>query len=336
MFGALLLLVVGVLLSYTRSMREQQEMDQLVFRKALSDAYNTQVKVKDINGNDTTDYGATASYSMIEDRFANVPFNVGRRTYASNYNIFWSNAESPSDLNSYFVNSDTVSTPMKKLTYLRDPDASETPDLELKMTTMDYIAVIAPVMISAIGSYTNWFGSYAGALGWAAKVGQLAYFYSKYDEMEDKLKEVEKRWDFLEDQDDQFSDWGWRVATEDKDAADGIEAGKYYVKEIFPEVYDTTFGADTDYDYKETSSANKSRSSITRSIDVADTVRRNFKLRYDITAPDSSIDLALHTYELLSDQNLNQGLAVQKGYSGYSTQDAGNKSLLRQTWTTKK
>ncbi|MBU0504006.1 MAG: hypothetical protein KKG43_06425, partial [Candidatus Omnitrophica bacterium] len=49
-FGSLIILAVGALLSYTRTIREQQLLEQQVFRQALKDAYEHKFNVTDIKG----------------------------------------------------------------------------------------------------------------------------------------------------------------------------------------------------------------------------------------------------------------------------------------------
>lgn len=347
-FGSLLLLGIGVLLNYTRSIREQQLMEQQVFRQGLQTAYEHTFTVEDGNGDDQEDYGATVNLNSTIDRQSNLLFEPGRRSLAANYSILWSGAEDPPDLNMSRVNNEELNLPRKKITYFRDDDADETPDKELKLSTLDLVATIAPAAVSALGaaynavypygttgvtqaSDWNWWGKYGGTVMAVLRAVQLAYFIDKYNDMVDKLEETESRREDLEDQDEQYNLWGWRVSTDTKDEKDGIEAGKWYVKEIDAQAYDSSSGSSTDYTYNESKKDNSSAVINNRLISLRDTVNRNFKLRYDVTVPDPTVALSKHSYEYLDDVNFEQGLGSD---GGYKSANAGTVVSGGQTWRT--
>lgn len=350
-FGSLIILVAGVLLSYTRTIREQQKIEQQVFRQALKDANEHAFNVTDIYDETVTDYGATVGYSKTLDKQANLLFEPSRRSSAASYTVFWSGAEDPPTLDKNVINQDSISKnnsdgsislSRKKITYDRDSEATETPDKELKLSTLDLIALIAPVAGSAIGSYTNWFGTYAGEILFAVKLASFIYFYAQYSETISKLEEVEQRREELEDQDEQMSKWGWRISTDAKDSADSIDAGKYYVKEVDAQIYDTLMNSSTQNNYIEIKVEAPSQITNNRGTSLTDTVNRNFKLRYDVTAPDPAIPIldqdlialtpSQHTYEYsLSDIPLSQGLGADRSYASSQVGTTVSQEAL---WTT--
>lgn len=356
-FGSLIILVVGVLLSYTRTIREQQKIEQQVFRQALKDANEHAFNVTDIYDETVTDYGATVGYSKTLDKQANLLFEPSRRSSAASYTVFWSGAEDPPTLDKNVINQDSISKnnsdgsislSRKKITYDRDSEATETSDKELKLSTLDVIALIAPVAVSTIGSeffknnIGNWFGAYAGQIVFAVKLASFIYFYAQYSETISKLEEVEQRREELEDQDEQMSKWGWRISTDAKDSADSIDAGKYYVKEVDAQIYDTLMNSSTQNNYIEIKVEAPSQITNNRGTSLTDTVNRNFKLRYDVTAPDPAIPIldqdlialtpSQHTYEYsLSDIPLSQGLGADRSYASSQVGTTVSQEAL---WTT--
>lgn len=364
-FGSLIILVAGVLLSYTRTIREQQKIEQQVFRQALNDAHNYNFTVEDVAGQIRTDSGATISYSKTQDKQAGVIFEPNRRSYTADYSVFWSNAEDPPELNKMDVNNDAVSLPGKKITYDRCSQTAnydynlckegfETPDKEMELNTWDAIATIAPVLASGlslkIGGETvaDFLGISAGwvsAIQFGVRTAQFYYFLDKYTEVMDDLTDSDNRREELEEQDEQMSKWGWRVATEIKDSADGIEPGQYYVKEIDAQTYDTLQDSSTQNNYIEMKVETPSQIINKREASLTDTVNRNFKLRYDVTAPDPVIPIldpaqkdlialtpSQHAYEYsLSDIPLSQGLGADRSYASSQVGTTVSQEVL---WTT--
>lgn len=338
-FGSLIILVVGALLSYTRTIREQQLLEQQVFRQALKDAYEHKFNVTDVKGDVVKDYGATVSYSKTLDKQAELLFEPNRRGYSASYTTFWSGAEDPPALNQMRVNQDNVSLSSKNITYFRSNEATDAPDRELQMNALDVIAILAPVAVSAIGSewfknnIGDWFKAMgfdtpASSIGLYLKAACFAYFAYKYYDAMGIMEETEARNAALKDQDKKMSKWGWRVATEAKGDAN---PGKEYVKEIDAQVWDTAQTSSTQNVYSEVKIENSAQIASNRRASLIDTVNRNFRLRYDVTSPNSTIAPSLHTYEYISDVSLSQGLDADRNYS---SSKAGTSVVQELGWTT--
>ncbi len=367
-FGALILLALGALLNYTRTIREQQLTEQQVFRQALKDANEHEFEVTNIYEEKVKDYGATVSSSKTLDKQANLLFEPNRRSYSAGYSVFWSGAEDSPELNKTEVNKDTIiktgyedgdvgATPKyrKKIKYFRDEGAFETPDKELKLSTLDLVMTIAPAVATvalASKTVTNYLENLIGkgaapAISFALRAASFGDFCAKYYEAMGNMEDAEARREELEDQDEQMSKWGWRVATEVKDKDDGIEAGKYYVKEIDAETFDTSSTSSTVSSFTEAKVEDSSRIANNRSVNLTDTINRIFKLRYDVTAPDPVIPIldqdliALepknHTYEYVSDDASFADINLGQGFGGdraYSSSDLGATVTQEKGWVT--
>ncbi len=372
-FGSLILLVLGALLSYTRTIREQQLNEQNVFRQAMQDAHTHEYNFTNDDGDTFTDHGATISYSKTLDKQANLLFDPSRRSYSSSYTIFWSGAEDPPDLNKMKFNNDDVALPETKLTscgptgYDRcDSDATEAPDKELMPEILDVIALIAPITVSALGSfiannfYTNGLGNYIGFGSWwvldagssavlfYVRLASYTYLITTYLIEQGHVDDIETTQEALEAEDEQMSDWGWRISTDAKDSGStdyygncvsvgaAIPAGKCYVKEINAQTYDTQTGSRATNSFVERKNENSLQMINNRGTGLNDTVDRNFKLRYDITGltnPDPTIDPAIlpRVYDLLSDIALSQGLGSDFTYDKTSVGTTVNQG---QIWIT--
>ncbi|MBU2035740.1 MAG: hypothetical protein KKA59_08215 [Candidatus Omnitrophica bacterium] len=337
-FGSLIILAVGALLSYTRTIREQQLLEQQVFRQALKDAYEHKFNVTDIKGDVQTDYGATVSYSKSLDKQAELLFEPNRRGYSASSTILWSGAEDPPALNKMRVNQDNVTLSNKTITYFRSNEATDAPDRETQMSALDTIAILAPVAVQFVGSkwfsehVTDWAADflkeYGDYVALALKIASYAYLLTKYTEAESKMNDIEARNAALKDQDKQMSKWGWRVASEAKGDAN---PGKEYLKDIDAQIWDSRQTSSTQNVFSETKTEDFSRIDSTRSASLTDTVRRTFKLRYDVTTPNSTIAPSLHTYEYISDVSLSQGLGADRNYS---SSQAGTIVSQELGWTT--
>jgi hypothetical protein len=164
------------------------------------------------------------------------------------------------------------------------------------------------------------------------RAASLAYFLYKYNSTMKKLDGQENLAKDLEQQDKQFGDWGWRVASKIKDEDFGEDYyGKYYVKEIDAQIYNSRFDGSISSTYTENKNETKSEIINQRKIVLSDTLKRNFNLRYDITSPDPTIELSQHTYEYIADIAFNQGLA-QDGK--YRSVDVGQTVTKEQEWIT--
>ena len=345
-FGSLLLLVLGVLLSYTRTFREQQIFDQQAFRQALSDASNYEFEFEDSNGETQTGYGRSRTYSKTTDKQAGVIFEPNRRSYSSSYSVYASGAMEPPDSSSTFINQNEVSPPQRKLVMFRTDDAEDIPEEELKTNTTDVLAVIAPLLadsvayIAADSAYEDW----AGAFTLATKAAAGAYFASQYYKVIGALDDAEQNRKDLKSQDDDYQTWGWRVSNNDEDegtsgvepdgsVVDNIEGGKWYVKEISAQVYDTVYDASTDYTYTDNKVEDKTQIVNNRQINLTDTVNRRLSLRFDMTAPDATVPIEEHVYDESPDD-----VVVNQGYGADGAYDEtylGTTAMKRTQWTTR-
>ena len=352
-FGALLLLVLGVLLSYTRSFREQQLFDQQIFRQALYDAYNYEFEFEDSNGETQTGYGRSRTYSKTTDKQAGVIFQPNRRSYSSSYSVYWSGAMEPPDSSATFINQDEViMPPERKLVIFRTDDAEDIPEEELKTNTADVLAVIAPFLADSViwMTSTEWYAEWAGgsalpaSLALPVKVAAFAYLTSRYDEVTGILEAAEQNRKDLKSQDDDYQTWGWRVSNDDDDEGtsgmqldrsivSNVEGGKWYVKEISAQVYDTVYNASTEYTSTEDKIETETEITNVRQIDLIDTVNRDLSLRFDMTGPDSTIDYNLHDFdESPDDVIVNQGYGAN---GAYEESNVGTTATKRTQWVTK-
>ncbi len=327
-FGALLLLVLGVLLSYTRSFREQQLFDQQIFRQALYDAYNYEFEFEDSNDETQTGYGRSRSYSKTIDKQTDVIFQPNRRSYSSSYSVYWSGAMNPPDSSATFINQYEVSVPSRKLVIFRTDDAEDEPNEELKMNTMDVFAVCAPVLAETIATMTAdaAYSSWTAAFSVIAKTAAFAYMLSRYNKVIGDLEDAEQNRKDLVSQDKDYQEWGWRVSSNaedegnsgmqlDRSIISNVEGGKWYVKEIDAQIYDTLYNASTEHTYTEDKIETETQITNIRQIDLIDTVNRQLSLRFDMTGPDSTIDYDLHDFdEDLDDVIVNQGYGANGAY----------------------
>jgi len=311
LFLGIMLMVLLAALSYQRNLREQKLADEDVFDQAKIKAYNHKFIEKDIDGETFECSGAIVSYSLNADRQATRIFQGGqRRTAASSASVYYSNAEDPPNLEYNYYNSTDISSgeEAKKLYYDR-PGGTEDPEDGLKLSTADYFCAVYPLLSTMAQGLFNledtgsWWAEWGSFLDFSIRLVCFLYLSERMYEALDKIEESEAERDKLEAQDEQMGEWGWRVCDEVHDGSS--LAGKKYVKEITPQVYDIETEEDKSINYNETQDANSS----IRSVLVGHKVNRKISRRYDVTVPDPTLPLASHTFENLGEKEVTVDLS---------------------------
>lgn len=324
-FVSLMLVVLFAALNYQRNLAEQNALDVQVFSEAKDEAEFHEFTGTHPDGEEFPALGATVSLTQNVDRQSNRLFQPQKRSSSSSYTVYWSNAEDPPDLNYSRFNEQDIDISEKQLEWPRDGDAYGTPEEELALSTWDYIAIAYPPLQDLLGTqcskwfkFEDWWSKWGGYLNVAARTAAFAYFYFQYQDKLNEIEDVDERREALEEQDEQMGEWGWRVASKHKDGED--KAGKWYLKEVSAQVWDSEWTEDKNYDYSETRDETSSAIINQRSIDLGDTVAHTVWQRFDVTVPDPTIEPSLHTYIKIGEQMV----AIDLG---------GSQS---ETWTTPK
>jgi len=310
LFLGLMLMVLLAALSYQRNLREQKLADENVFAQAKDRAYRNKFIETDIDGEEWECSGAIVSYSLNIDQQAKRIFQGGqRRTTGSSASIYYSNAEDPPNLDYNYYNSTDIgpevtgNEALKKKIYADRPGGTEDPEDALKLNAADWISVLYPILSTAVTGIFNlekldWWTKWGGWLDLGLRVASFAYLAWRYADAIDNMAESDAESEALEDDDEQMSEWGWRVCDE---VHDGEElAGKKYVKDVTAQIYDIATEENKNLDYSETQESGAS----TRSATVGQTVTRKILRRFDITSPDPTIALASHTFELIDEKDV--------------------------------
>lgn len=311
LFAGLMLMVLLVALNYQRNLREQKLADKDVFEQAKERAFKHKFTEKDIDGETFECSGAIVSYSLSADRQATRIFQGGqRRTAASSASVYYSNAEDPPDLNfNYYNNTDISSGEEPKKIYYDRPGGTEDPEDGLKLSTADYFCAVYPMLSTMAQGLFNleetfsWWAQWGSFLDFAIRLVCFLYLSERLYEALDKIEASEAERESLKLQDEQMGDWGWRVCDEIHDGSS--LAGKKYIKEVTAQVYDIATEEPKSINYFESQTA----SSSNRSVGITHQVKRRVLRRYDITAPDSTIPLASHDFEILGEKEVTVDLS---------------------------
>lgn len=311
LFVGLMLMVLLAALSYQRNLREQKLTDKNVFEQAKERAFRHEFEEQDIDGETFVCSGAIVSYSLNADRQANRIFQGGqRRTAASAASVYYSNAEDPPDLNfNYYNNTDISSGEEAKKLYYDRAGGSEDPEDGLKLSTADYFAAVYPLLSTMAQGLFNleetfsWWAQWGSFLDFAIRLVCFLYLSERLYEALDRIEESEAERDQLAAQDEEMGEWGWRVCDEVHDGS--ALAGKKYIKEVTPQIYDIETEEPKSINYFESQSANSS----SRAVSVSHQVNRKISRRYDITVPDPTIPLDSHDFELLGAQEVSVDLS---------------------------
>lgn len=301
-FLGIMLTVLLTALSFQRNLREQKLIDIDVFAQAKDRAYRNEFIETDIDGETWKCAGAIVSYSLNADRQANRIFQGGqRRTTASSASVYYSNAEDPEDLQFNYFNKEDISLGevAKKIYYPRP--GTEDPEDGLKLSTADYISIAYPILSTVITYLFNleqysWWTSWGGYLDYALRLASFTYFLVRYLDALEEIEASEAQREALKAQDEQMSEWGWRVTDEVHDG----EKGERYVKEVIKQVYDVETEEKKKIDYSE---EQQTHSSV-RGVGVEHKVKRIIYRRYDVTAPDPTIALSGHTFDGLESKEV--------------------------------
>jgi len=351
-FSSLLLICLGALLNYSRNIREQQLLEQRVFREALRRARNHTFTWTEKEKTHSAQ-GAALSLSRTRDRQSRLLFEPNRRTQAASYAVYWSSAENPPELNYSYINQDKIDTPKKILTVFRSEEAFEIPEKELTLSTWDMIAILYPlarelllkagfkvverpfVDIAMVLGKENWWNEWGGVV---VKTASFGYLLSQYYETVGKLEKIEKRRRSLKDEDEKMGRWGWRISTgSDKDR--GYEPGKFYIKEVSAQTWDVSINTKTDYNEYETKDGYKVKNEKNRQvvnqrqIKLTDAITRTFHRRYDTTV-NSTLPSDQHTYEYLDDLVITHGLGEGLRYEKLEPGQRPREVIKHEKWTT--
>lgn len=340
-FGSLLLIGLLALFNYTRNIREQQLLEQQTFREALKTAHDTEFDSDPSDDNDQPDaMGATLTLSKTVDRQAGLLFEPARRTFGSSYSVYWSSAQDAPDLNKYKINEDEKDVPKKILELPRDGGASETPEKELMMDTWEWIGLGLSASSSIMDLLAKW-QTWNWWTPWLSKITKgigFGIYLTRWVIIMDKLDQLERRRARLEDLDERMGDWGYRVATASKDGED--KAGKFYIKEVYAQTWDTITTGSTSYTSTENKTEDAANITNQRRIQLKDSVYRDLRRRYDITQPNengypdpSTIEPSQRVYEYLTDASIAQGLGSNLRYS---ESNQGATVIRGEKWKTRK
>lgn len=301
-FGSLMLVALLAGLSYKRILSEQNSFDQGVWKLTVNAYHSTPFSWTDEFGQTQTAQGAVYTLTKHEDRQANNLFQPQKRSSAASYTVYDSIAEDPPDYAKEFYNEQEVNLGNElKLFKFRSGSAFGAPREELKLTTAEIIAILFPTAVSALGkglsvifNFQNWWARWGNVITWGVRVAAFTYLATQISRVFTKLTAVEDRWRQLETQDEYFGEvCGWRVATY-KDGS--TIAGKQYVKEVSPYVWDQQANQDRDSLYTETRTETPASIVNTRSVQLSDGVHYILSVRYDTTdCPVSA--LSSHTYQ---------------------------------------
>jgi hypothetical protein len=290
LFVGIMLMVLLAALSYQRNLREQKFADQNVFDQTVRRADKEVFSEKDIDGETWKCTGAIVSYNLNIDRQANRIFQGGqRRTTGSSASVYYSGAEDPPNYDFSYYNNTDYADNSEKIYTLRAGSAD--PEDALKYTTADYIALAYP-LISRLASWMfnlkneTWFTKWDKYLRAATSAYFVAQWYIRIGKMDDAATERAT----LEAKDKEMGEWGWRVCDEVHDGK--ARAGKEYVKEISPQVYNMETVEDKSIDYDETQQADKS----IRSVTIGDEVTYKIFRRKDMTSPNPTIPPQDHNF----------------------------------------
>jgi hypothetical protein len=301
LFVSIMLMILLTALNYQRNMREQKLADENVFNQTVKEAYKHVFIEKDIDDKDVLCSGAVVSYSLNIDRQANRIFQGGqRRSVASSASVYYSNAESPTNLEySYYNNIDIGpeapgNAGLKKSIYVVRPGGTADPEDDLKLTTLDYIAAIFPAVTSLVDSIASlvewdWWAEWGGWIALIVRTASFGYLVIKSGIALSDLNKAEDERAALKPLDDQMGDWGWRICDITHDGS--ARAGRYYVKNITAQVYDIETEENKSIQYGETQQADKS----TRDVNVGHVVKRKILRRFD-ESQNPTLPLSQHTF----------------------------------------
>jgi hypothetical protein len=317
LFLGLMLMVLLAALNYQRNLREQRKSDQNVFDQATERAYKEVFEEEDLEGETWTCTGAVVSYSLNADRQANRIFQGGqRRSSGSSASIYWSGAEDPPNRDFNYYNTDTdISSGEEPIKLYYDRPGTADPEDEMKLSTGEYIIAMYPIIsevaqgvwkgiakhnkvIKESLNEIKWWKNWGGYLDTAIRLASFAFFATKFYNALKRIDDAEEERKKLEDLDEQMGEWGWRVCDIVHDGED--LAGKKYVKEITPQVYDSEVAEDKSVAYNETQQANTS----VRNVTAGDKVVHKIYRRYDVTKPDPTIELNLHEFQDLGSKEV--------------------------------
>ncbi|MFQ5680494.1 MAG: hypothetical protein ACE5GG_00340 [Candidatus Omnitrophota bacterium] len=182
-------------------------------------------------------------------------------------------------------------------------------------------------------------GTIFSIVGFATRAYVLAKDARDIQKKLKELKDIENRDARLEEKDRQMRDQGYHIASrqnhDDWEALDEIKknpfyagygisdmnelAGKYYIKELIPQIYDTPTEARTVYAQTERRGEGGDVITNRRKANLTQVVRRTFRRRYDTTPDPNAIT---RTYEDIPDLVLQQALTLspqgQPEYRQYS------------------
>jgi len=294
LFLGLMLMVLLAALNYQRTMREQKFADVNVFNQAVQRADKEVYWEKDIDGETWTCTGGIVTYSLNIDRQANRIFQGGqRRTTGSSASVYYSGAEAPPNYEFSYYNNTDYAEPAEKIYTPRGGTAD--PEDALKLTTADYIALAYP-LVSSVASWMfnlkeeTWYLKWDKWIRAATSVYFVAAYYYRLQKMDDAVEERKN----LEEQDKEMGEWGWRVCDEVHDGKE--KAGKQYVKEITPQVYNAETAEDKTINYNEVQHQDKGTITSTRGVTVGHAVNYKVFRRKDTsinpTLPPKDHDLA--------------------------------------------
>jgi len=314
LFLGIMLMVLLTAFNYQRNLREQRESDQNVFEQAKNRAYNYKFIEKDIDGEEWECSGGIVSYNLNADRQSARLFQGGqRRTTSSSASLYYSNAEDPPNLDYSYYNDTDIgpevagNESLKKKLYYDRPGGTEDPEDAMKMNAADWISTLYPMLSNVAQEVfnltdTGWWAEWGGWLDLALRTASFAYLAYRYNDIVNKMDKSQSEKDALEDQDEQMSEWGWRVCDEVHDGE--ALAGKKYVKEITAQAYDVETEENKTINYGETQNSGTS----VRNVSVGHVVKRKIYRRFDVTVPDPTIPLASHTFEVMGEKGVDVDL----------------------------
>ena len=298
LFLGLMLMVLLAALNYQRNMREQKFADNNVFDQTVKRADKEIFPETDIDGETWTCTGAIVSYSLNVDRQANRIFQGGqRRTVGSSASVYYSGAEDPKSYEfNYYNNTDISKGDLPVKIYTPRNYGTADPEDAMKLSTADYIAIAYPI-VSGLAQWMfnlkehTWFKEWGGPLDTVIRLASYIYFTVRYNNALQKMDTAEAERLKLEALDKKMGEWGWRICDEVHDGK--ARAGKEYVKNVTPQVYDTEIVEDKSIDYDETQQVSTGTRNVTVGDKVTYEVFRRYDKSIDPTIPPDSPDRIL-------------------------------------------